>query len=223
MSARGRVERDFLITVYQDGESPAAIRVEFVPRGLQAVREPGKATRRVPTFLVRARLEGKTTVTEWENPPPHAKADRDIMEKEAAERLAARLRWLERLQHLLDEVETWARDLGWETRRVRKELRDAQIGAYQTRALLLQQETARVLVEPVGSSAPGAEGVVDLYLLPAYDDVASLYHYDGRWHLHSLTPGAPFVGNIREAESRPLSKMTLRKVLDEMRRNVAEA
>ena len=33
---------------------------------------------------------------------------------------------------------------------------------YQAPALLLQKETARVLLEPVGRAAPGAEGVVDL-------------------------------------------------------------
>jgi hypothetical protein len=118
-------------------------------------------------------------------------------------------------------VETWAEELGWSTRRVRKELNDSEIGSYQTRALLLQEGTTRVLLEPVGRSASGSEGVVDLYLLPAYDDIASLYYYDDRWNLHYMAPGTPVVGDIREAESRPLSRTTLRKVLDEMKQHVS--
>ena len=39
-------------------------------------------------------------------------------------------------------------------------------------------------MEPVARSSPGIEGLVDLYLLPAYDDIASLYHYSGKWHVH---------------------------------------
>jgi hypothetical protein len=65
------------------------------------------------------------------------------------------------------------------------------------------------------------EGVVDLYLMPAYDDIASLYFYDGQWHLHYLAPGTPVVGNMREARAKPLSKDTLQEVLEEMRRHAA--
>ena len=42
-----------------------------------------------------------------------------------------------------------------------------------------------ILLEPV---APGTEGVVDLYLMPGYDDIASLYHYSNRWKDLSLGP-----------------------------------
>jgi hypothetical protein len=36
-----------------------------------------------------------------------------------------------------------------------------------------------------------------------------------------MAPGAPAVGNIRDADSRPLSKASLGKVLEKMTRNVA--
>ena len=62
MPQTDKVRRQFMISVYQDGETPPSIRVEFVPRGLQAVREPGGLPKRVPTFLARARLEGETIV-----------------------------------------------------------------------------------------------------------------------------------------------------------------
>jgi hypothetical protein len=222
MPQTDKVRRHFTITVYQDGETPPSIRVEFVPRGLQAVREPGGHPKRAPTFLARARLEGETIVADWEVPPPKDyNVDPEELKQEAVERLAKRLEWLDRLSRLLDTVEGWAQALGWSTKRVRKELKDSEIGAYQTRALLLQEGTTRVLFEPVGRSSPDSEGVVDLYLLPAYDDIATLYYYDDRWNLHYVAPGTPVVGNIREADSKPLSKTSLRKVLEEMKQNVA--
>lgn len=82
--------------------------------------------------------------------------------------------WLSRLCALVDMVESWARELGWASRRIEKEMKDSEIGGYLAPALLIQKETSRVLLEPIARSAPAADGIVDLYLMPAYDDVASL-------------------------------------------------
>jgi hypothetical protein len=76
-------------------------------------------------------------------------------------------------------------------------------------------------VEPIGRSAPGAEGVVDLYLMPAYDDIASLFLYDGSWNLHYMFPGDPTGATIDEAKSRSLSEETFREVLEEMIKNAS--
>ena len=87
--------------------------------------------------------------------------------------------------------------------------------------LILQQDMVKVGLEPVGRSAPGAAGVADLYLLPAYDDIASLYLYDNRWNLHYLAEETPAVAKIRDAQAKPLSKGALREILDKMKKNVA--
>jgi hypothetical protein len=222
MPPTDKVRRDFMITVCQDRGTPPSVRVEFVPRGLQADRGPDGLPKRVPRFLARARLQGDTIVADWEVPPPEDyKVGPEELKQEAKARLAKRLEWLARLSKLIDTVEGWARPLGWSTKRVPKELNDSEIGAYQTSALLLQEGTTRVLLEPVGSSAPGADGVVDLYLLPAYDDIATLYYYEDRWNLHLMAAGAPVVGNIHEADSKPLSKTSLRKVLEQMKQSAA--
>jgi hypothetical protein len=129
--------------------------------------------------------------------------------------------WLSRLTDLVDFVKEWAEELGWSTRRIELPMEDSQIGAYRAPALIFQKEASRVMLEPIARSAPGAEGIVDLYLMPAYDDIASLYFCDRAWQLHYMFPGTPLVGTIREAESKPLSKDTFREVLEEMRRNAA--
>jgi hypothetical protein len=127
--------------------------------------------------------------------------------------------WLKRLSKLLDAVERWAGELGWSTRKVEKRMEDAETGAYQAPALLLQQDAVRVLLEPIARTAPGAEGVVDLYLMPAYDDIASLYLVNGNWQLHYMFPGQPTVATIRDAQSKELSKETLAAVLEAMKQN----
>lgn len=129
--------------------------------------------------------------------------------------------WLGRLSDLVNDVETWAKELDWSTRRIEKKLEDSQVGKYLAPALLMQKETTRVLLEPIARSAPGAEGVVDLYLMPAYDDIASLYYWEGGWKLHYLFPGDPIVSTISDASSKPLSRESLQEVLEEMSRNAA--
>ncbi len=127
--------------------------------------------------------------------------------------------WLTRVTTLVQDLENWAGKLGWSTRRIDKELDDAQIGKHNVPALLIQDGPVRVFVEPIARSAPGAEGVVDLYLMPAYDDIASLYFVDGKWQVHYMHPESRTVATIRDAESKPLSKETFQQVLEAMSAN----
>ncbi len=127
--------------------------------------------------------------------------------------------WLDRLLQLIQTVQGWAETMGWSTRQIEVTLEDSQIGKYKAPALLLQEEATRILLEPIARSAPGADGVVDLYLMPAYDDIASLYLYDDGWHVRYMFPEAETVGDIRDAEARPLTDQVLREVLEEMRKN----
>jgi hypothetical protein len=133
-----------------------------------------------------------------------------------------RAAWLNRLNHLIRAVELWATDLGWSTRQIEIRLSDSRLGAYAAPALLLQKEAIRLLLEPIAASAPGAEGVVDLYWMPAYDDVATLYFYGGEWHLHCPSRPGDAVAEIPEVIPEPLTLDSFRSVLDQMTQHVAE-
>ena len=128
-------------------------------------------------------------------------------------------KWLECLSDLMRRVQSWAAELDWSTRQIEVSLSDSELGKYKAPALLIQEDAIRVLLEPIARSAPGAEGVVDLYLMPAYDDIASLYFYEGDWHVHYMFPGTPTVATVRDAEARPLTMDSLREVLEEMKKN----
>ena len=125
--------------------------------------------------------------------------------------------WLQRLSDLVQAIQGWATELGWSTRRIELNLSDSQLGKYKAPALRIQEEAVRILLEPIARSAPGAEGVVDLYLMPGYDDIASLYYYADSWSVHYMFPGTPTKATISDAEARPLTKETLQKVLEEMK------
>lgn len=130
--------------------------------------------------------------------------------------------WLHRLSVLIENIQNWAVAIGWTTRKIEVTLSDSELGKYKAPALLLQEDNLRVLLEPIARSAPGAEGVVDLYLMPAYDDIASLYFYDNAWHVHYMFPRTPTVATIRDAEAKPLSLDVLRDVLEAMKENAVQ-
>lgn len=143
------------------------------------------------------------------------------MSKNATNPEQLKTEWLGRLDKLIHQIEEWARELDWSTRRIDKGMDDSVVGPYRAPVLLLQHEVTRILVEPIARSSPGVDGVVDLYLMPAYDDVASLYYTDGTWRLHYMLPGQPTVPNIKDAESQPFSKESLEVVFNEMKAHAA--
>src|SRR5205823_8364245 len=130
--------------------------------------------------------------------PSDPEASQADFDQDVRARVQALHRWIVRLAALIHDVGGWAEELGWATKSVDKPMKDAEIGEYKAAGLLLQRDLTRVGLEPIGRAAPGTEGVVDLYLLPAYDDIASLYFYGNRWNLHYPAHGAPVVAKMRD-------------------------
>jgi hypothetical protein len=221
MSEQTAEKQRYTISVCELEEGGGTLSFALVPEGLERERGPGGTPRRVPQFVVTVRQEPGGLAFDWSESPDDPGVAREEMEGEIAVRMKERAIWIERVTSLVAQVEQWARELGCSSRRVDKKLEDARIGTHRVPALLMQEGTCRVLLEPLGRSAPGAEGVVDLYLLPAYDDIASLYYYGDRWNLHYLFPDTKPAATVREAEAMPLSKETFEKVLAQMKQDAA--
>lgn len=83
-------------------------------------------------------------------------------------------------------------------------------------ALLMQKGPTRILLDPIARFAPGVNGVVNLYMMPGYDDIASLYFVEGDWRLHYQFEDAEGPPRIGEGESRPLTREALLGVLEMM-------
>ena len=74
-----------------------------------------------------------------------------------------------------------------------------------------------MLLDPIARSAPGTEGVVDLYVMPAFDDVASLYFYNGEWQLCYSSAAHPVDAAVHDARPIFACKQTFQKVVEEMK------
>lgn len=220
MSENTTTRQPYMVSIHESNNLLEGLLFTFVPKELQQ-RTPGELLRRPPEYILLVRGSGDNIAFDWSRTPDEPGEARPEIEREAAQRVNARVAWIELVSDLVEQVEPWVRELGWATRRIDKRLDDSRIGRHHVPALLMQQDTCRILLEPVGRSSPGAEGVVDLYLMPAYDDIASLYYYEHRWNLHYAFLGDKPVSSIREADAMPLSKEALQRVLAEMRQNAA--
>jgi hypothetical protein len=129
---------------------------------------------------------------------------------------ATREEWLVHLHELCTQIKGWGEGSGWRTRLIEKSMNDSVLGQYQAPAMLMQRDTVEVIVDPVGRFAPGTDGVVDLYLLPAYDDIASLYLIDGVWKLHYAFRTGTEEPRVKQAESMILDEVSLNRVLNEI-------
>ena len=150
-------------------------------------------------------------------------ARKNTVKGQSNDSTALRDEWLTRLAALMNLVKGWAEELDWSTRVISKKMKDSRLGSYEAPALIMQKETTRVLLDPVARFAPRTEGVVDLYLMPAYDDIASLYFVGGKWRLHYMFNSDQPAGTTKDGDAGPLSKKALTQVLDEMTAHATES
>lgn len=134
---------------------------------------------------------------------------------------ALRDAWQERLSRLVGDVRRWAEESDWSTRLIPKKMNDSRLGPYEAPALLMQKETTRILLDPIARFVPGAEGVVDLYLMPAHDDIATIIDLEGKWHLLYTPPPEGILPAVEKDEPRPLTRAVLVQVLNEMMAHAA--
>jgi hypothetical protein len=106
------------------------------------------------------------------------------------------------------------------SRRDEKRMRDETGGVYTVQSLTIFIGPLRLLLDPTGYDLPGCDGAVDLYLLPPYDPVATLYLEHGEWFIHSPNPTA------QESIARPtewgrsaLNKESISHLLESIAKN----
>ena len=130
---------------------------------------------------------------------------------------AVKREWLDRLDTLVREVKGWAEAAGWRTRRINKTVGERQLGKYEVPVLLMEKETVEVVLNPVARFVPGADGAVDLYHSPAYDDIASLYLEGDHWVVHYCERADPFTtAGVVEFTPRPYDEATIGSILKGM-------
>ncbi len=129
---------------------------------------------------------------------------------------AVRAEWLDRLNALASQVKGWVEKHDWRTRLVSKPLRDGILGRFDVPLLLMERYAVQVALNPITRFPGNADGGVDLYIVPAYDEVAGILLEDGRWAIYYTFDRRADGKPIPEPECLPLSEETLDRVLNAM-------
>jgi hypothetical protein len=126
--------------------------------------------------------------------------------------------WLDHLNGLVASVQEWSGASGWRGRLTSKHMAEKGVGRYVVPVLVLDRDDDEVSVVPVARRVPGADGLVDLFRMPAYDPVASLYLEEGQWFIHHAFSPEPAeeVHAAIEARRLPLEERSLNRVLDDV-------
>ena len=125
--------------------------------------------------------------------------------------------WLDALDRLVADVEAWAGADGWETRRTSRHMNEANNIRYEVPILELDRSKTWVALVPVIRLIPGADGLVDFYLMPDFDSVASLYWQEGRWFCHYVFHSESMsTRSVIGADRLLLDDATLHRVLNDM-------
>lgn len=101
------------------------------------------------------------------------------------------------VEKVVRQFEAILTEMNQVSRRDEKRMRDETGGVYSIQSLTIFMGPMRLLLDPTGYGLPGCDGAIDLYLLPPYDPVATLYFEHGEWFIHS-----PYLA-AKESIARP--------------------
>jgi hypothetical protein len=112
----------------------------------------------------------------------------------------------------------------WVTKVYPKKFRGVDGQAFEVPALFLQKGPVRILLDPIAFDVPGSEAVVDLYLMPAYDDLATLFFENGGWTIHYAFPPNPLeTHSVVETKILQFDETTFSEVLDSIAQHAEQS
>lgn len=218
MSGQVAEQSRYKVSVTASADVPDVVWFTFVPKGTRPARPEGGPPKPMPQYVLCARGVDDEAVLAWDSPPRRSDA-KEKLEQLARERLAERSEWIRRATEVVETIEQWAKELGWSTRRITKKLDDSRLGTHRVPAVVMQENTVRVLLEPVAPLTLGSSALIDLCLMPGYDDIAHIDYQGETWRVQYVFPDAKPAGSAKLERSQPLAKRTIGAILETMKRH----
>jgi hypothetical protein len=125
--------------------------------------------------------------------------------------------WVAAATALVEQVESWCKELDWPTRRAFKQISDDKpLPPYQVPMLRMQYWDVHLMLDPTSRFGARNDGQCDLYVMPAYDDLAVVYRRGTDWFVRERTPTG--VGT-----EQPLTRESLQRMAEILRGQHAQA
>lgn len=125
--------------------------------------------------------------------------------------------WVAAVNALVAQVEGWCKELDWPTRRAPKAIGDDQpLDTYEVPMLRMQYWDVNLMLDPTSRFGIRNDGQCDLYVMPAYDDLAVVYRRGQNWFVRERQAGGL-------GEERPFSRESLQQMAEILRGHHAQA
>ena len=134
-------------------------------------------------------------------------ASATLSERPPENQQAALDEWVEAVERLIVDAETWCRELDWGTKRSPKTMVEdrERLGTYTVPRLLILGTKGRLLLDPIARYVVGADGLVDLQGLCYRDPVFLVWDAEG-WNF--------YLENDSEGPKAPWSKAAFLQAAD---------
>jgi hypothetical protein len=125
--------------------------------------------------------------------------------------------WIQAAEKLVVETESWALELGWQTRRKdkkfsEKKIEETLLGSYQLMQFQFFAEQDLYVLDPIARFVPNAMGTFDLSIQPSFSETSLYRDFDGIWYV-SLSIREGLLSNHREV----WTKESFQKSVEELR------
>jgi len=130
-----------------------------------------------------------------------------------AVRKVALSEWLPQARNLINQIEEWAKEFGWTTRRQAKTMTELLLAKYELDQLYMFADGNLYILDPLARFIPGGLGAFDLSIQPSFYITSIYRHADGIWYVR-LDLGQD---GVRGSEPEPVSANSLRRAIIELR------
>jgi len=88
--------------------------------------------------------------------------------------------WVAEVEQMAGEIERWAKENDWDTKRETKEVVEDEIGKYALPVVRIQSMHGRLYFDPIARFLMGASGRVEIIATPSFYQVV-LVKENGKW------------------------------------------
>lgn len=96
--------------------------------------------------------------------------------------------WQHAADQLLAQLQTWAAEFQWRTRRKDKQLQESLLGEYKLEQLLVYADDELFVCDPLARFTPNSLGAFDFSIQPSYDRNSVYREFDGSWMIRLASP-----------------------------------
>jgi len=128
--------------------------------------------------------------------------------------------WQQILNDLFSKIRVWVSNRDCAVKLIDKTYEVNGSGRTTIPALLIQEEALKMIVDPIDWDPVKSESIVDLYIMPQYEDGARFFYGQNEWRLYWVDPEILYPRELQRTDgSTNLDSQNFNRLLDGLKQN----